>query len=145
MDQDGWENPRRNYQPETLLSERQMTNEKVKHVTETDHVVDLEASDCGALIPNLFNRPAIPEHKKSIQCNHHKTTKCSFKKRKTKECKTKRKNDVIEMPIRGDQGGIRKCGAHTRILALGARYNLHYDQHSKHALQKTLPFCHWRK
>jgi hypothetical protein len=94
-----------------------MTNAKVKHVTGTDHVVDLEASDCGALIPNLFNRPAIPEHKKCI--------------------KTKRKNDVIEMTMRGDQGGIRKCGAHTRILALGARYNLHNDQDSKQVRRKN--------
>jgi hypothetical protein len=114
-----------------------MTHAKVKHVTGTDHVVDLEASDCGALIPNLFNRPAIPEHKKSISCNRHKH-KMLVQKSKSKKCiRTKRKSDVIEMTMRGDQGGIRKCGAHTRILALGARYDLHYDQDSTQVRRKN--------
>ncbi len=61
-----------------------------------------------------------------------------FQKSKAKKCiKTKRKNDAIEMTMRGDQGGIRKCGAHTRILALGARYDLHYDQDSKRVRRKN--------
>jgi hypothetical protein len=67
-----------------------MTNAKVKHVTGTDHVVDLEASDCGALIPNLFNRPTIPEHKKSIPCNHHKH-KTLVQKKKIQKMQDKQK------------------------------------------------------
>jgi hypothetical protein len=91
-----------------------MQGTKVKHICGTNHVVDLEPSDRGALIANLFNCPTIPEQGRTIS-----TT------------------DACMITIRGRHGGIRRGCANARFLTLGTRYDLYGGESPEKVRQKN--------